>query len=57
MSRRKRGTALPRKSSPAGISARQERRIRGWTPKIPKGGSGYCGCRMPGSQNPRKVGR
>lgn len=48
---------LPRKSSPAGVKARQERRLASFTPEISKGGSGTNRCRRPGSGNPRKVGR
>lgn len=55
--RKPRRNKLPRRSSPAGIAARQELRIRRFTPEIPKGGSGTNRCRKPGSCNPRKVGR
>jgi hypothetical protein len=50
-------SGLPRKSSPEGIKARQQRRLKAFVPEIPKGGSGTNRCRKPGSCNPRKVGR
>ena len=45
---------LPRKSSPAGIKARLERRIALYL-KVPADLS--KGYKRPGSRNPRKVGR
>lgn len=48
---------LPRLSSPKGVAARQERRIKGFTPEIKKGGAGSTRAHKPGSRNPRKVGR
>jgi len=54
--KRRRNTA-PRKSSPAGIEARVQARIKGFVPEVHKGGSGSTRCRKPGSRNPRKVGR
>ena len=45
---------LPRKSSPDGVKARQEHRLRGFE-KLPNDVA--RGMRKPGSANPRKLGR
>lgn len=52
-----RKSTLPRVHSPAGVTARQERRVKGWIPEIPKGSHGTTRSHKPGSRNPRKVGR
>lgn len=55
MSSRK--STLPRVSSPKGVAARMERRIKGFNPAIPKGAHGTTKGHKPGSQNRRKIGR
>jgi hypothetical protein len=56
VSKQRRNTK-PRVSSPKGIAARQEARLKAFVPKVEKGGSGSYRCCKPGSGNPRKVGR
>jgi hypothetical protein len=53
-----RRNTLPRASSPAGVTARVNRRIATYSPKVPKqSASGHFEGRKPGSRNPRKIGR
>ena len=56
--RKAKRNTLPRKSSPKGVEARQERRVATFKPIVMKGGgSGGTKCHKPGSRNHRKVGR
>lgn len=57
MASTKRRNTLPRASSPKGVEARQQKRIKAFVPDVKKGGSGSTKCHKPGSRNPRKIGR
>jgi hypothetical protein len=48
---------LPRASSPDGLKARKERRVKGFVPEIQKGAHGTTRGHVPGSNNRRKIGR